>query len=325
MKAHMAKDEAWLITGGLGYIGAHVAREFIASGYKVIIVDNLSTGLIDRLPSEALFIECDVRNSDAIHKICNEFKISGVIHLAAFKHARESRLNPAKYFSNNVGGTLGLAEGLLGTSVKKVIISSSCSVYGNAMGVDDASIPNPQSPYALSKLYSEEILRQSLNSIEIAFTSLRFFNVIGCDNFTRSHDQSMECLVPVIQEKIKKTEPIEIYGVDLNTPDGTCLRDYLDVTDIARAHVVVANAISGDHFPASLNLSSGFPTSVKEIINEFESLLGEKIAVVQRDKNPADPIAIWAEKSTFLAQLGWKPLHSIKDSIQSHYNASLRY
>ena len=324
MKLNKSTNERWLITGGLGYIGAHVAREFILAGFEVVIVDNLSTGSIDRLPDGVHFIQCDVRDSDFINEICNKFEVSGVVHLAAFKHARESKLKPEKYFSNNIGGVLGLIKGLNGTSVEKFIFSSSCSIYGNATCVSENSPPNPQSPYALSKYHSEVILTESLKSIGIAFTSLRFFNVIGCDDFTKSHDQSEECLIPVIQNKAANNEPIEIFGTRLETPDGTCQRDYLDVRDIARAHALVSKYISEKNFPASINLSSGAPTSVKEIVHEFELVLQRRIEIVEREPNSADPIAIWAERSSFLSGLGWKPLYTVKDSIQSHVIASFK-
>jgi len=322
MNSNEHSPECWLITGGLGYIGAHVAREFISNRYKVYIMDNLSTGLIERLPIEAEFINCEVQNSKVINEICKKFQITGIVHLASFKHARESIINPLRYFENNVGGVLGLLKGIEGTTVRKVLFSSSCSIYGNALGVDENSIPNPQSPYALSKLISEEILSKSLRSMGVAYTSLRFFNVIGCDDFPKSQDQSLQCLVPVVIEKIKKNEPIEIFGTKLQTVDGTCIRDYLDVRDIASAHSIVAKRLQGIDFPIAINVSSGRPISVKEVLGEFENVLQRSLVTLSSEKNPADPDAIWSLESNFLKSLGWTPRYSMRDSISSHVSKS---
>jgi UDP-glucose 4-epimerase len=323
MNSNEDSGESWLITGGLGYIGAHVAREFIANQYKVYIVDNLSTGLIERLPIEAEFINSDVQNSKVIYEICKKNNITGIVHLAAFKHARDSIINPLRYFENNVGGVIGLLKGIEGTAVRKVLFSSSCSIYGNAIGADEKTIPNPQSPYALSKLISEEILSKSLHSMGVAYTALRFFNVIGCDDFPGSQDQSLECLVPVIIKKIKESEPIEIFGTRLQTEDGTCIRDYLDVRDIVSAHSIVAKCLQGKDFPTAINVSSGRPTSVKEVLVEFENILQRSLVTLSSEKNPADPDAIWSLESNLLKSLGWKPKYSMKDSISSHISKSI--
>lgn len=317
MEKLQGEEEVWLITGGLGYIGAHVARELMVSGKRIVILDNLSTGLMERLPKGAEFVQGDARSSEVIRKICNRFNVSGIVHMAAHKHARESQVDPAKYFTNNVGATIGLVEGLQRTSVKKVIFSSSCSIYGNGIA-NDKSLPNPQSPYAQSKLICETILQDSLDVMDISFISLRFFNVIGCADFLYSKDQSHECLVPVLNRKIAEGKPIEIFGTDLSTPDGTCQRDYLDVRDIANAHALIANQTSWGGFPSKLNLSSGLPTSVKDVVREFEHALGRSIEVLSMDHNLADPISIWAEPSEFLASLGWKPRFTLRESIESH-------
>jgi UDP-glucose 4-epimerase len=323
MRTRKPSGERWLITGGLGYIGSHVTRDFILGGYEVFIVDNLSTGIIARLPEEATFFECDIRSSDLIHEICNKFEIVGIVHMAAFKHARESKLDPSKYFANNIGGTLGLIEALKGTAVKKVIFSSSCSIYGDAAAVNETSFPGPKSPYADSKLISEKLLEDSLGSFDIDYTALRFFNVIGCSDFPDSRDQSQECLIPVITQKISSGSPVEIFGTDLPTPDGTCLRDYLDVRDIAKAHLIVANEMASKDFPKVVNLSSGTATSVKEIINVFETVLGKKVEILSREKSPADPVAVWSQESELLAKLGWKATYTLHDSIVSHLNTPL--
>jgi UDP-glucose 4-epimerase len=312
-------DKTWLITGGLGYIGAHVARSLIDNGFNVVLLDNLSTGLLSRKPDTSIFVEGDVQNSRLIKEICNEYKIVGVIHLASDKHARESRLNPLKYWVNNVGGTLGLLQGIDGTEVSKVIFSSSCSIYGDHAEVMESTEDNPKSTYAQTKKVSEEILVQSLARQNIALVNLRFFNVIGCDDFPDAHDNSKECLVPVIANHLLTQTPFKIFGTEHPTRDGTCLRDYIDVRDLARAHALLAKVIGTCKIQAVVNVSTGTPSSVLQVLQEFEKIVERKIPHVAMPADPADPIAIWSQQSETLGALGWFPEFNLSNSIESHW------
>jgi len=316
-----SQSESWLITGGLGYIGAHIAREFISNGHSVVIVDNLSTGKLARKPQNAIYISGDVRDAKFIHEVCTEYGITGIVHLAAFKHARESRINPSKYWSNNIGATLGLMEGIHGTKVSRVILSSSCSIYGNNPGVNEDSADNPQSPYALTKKVSEELLIQTLPSSGILFTSLRFFNVVGCDSYPEAHDSSEECLIPVISNHIRDAKPFTIFGNTHPTKDGTCVRDYLDVRDLANVHSLVAARIGRISLPTIINVSAGVATTVLEVLNDFQSVVGKEISYLTQLANPADPISVWAHKSRILDEWGWYPKFKLKDSIASHWSS----
>jgi UDP-glucose 4-epimerase len=324
MKTQSLEGENWLITGGLGYIGSHIAREFISEGAKVFILDNMSTGKLIRKPIDAVFISGDMRDAKLVRETCFQYDIVGVIHLAAFKHARESKVNPSKYWINNVGATLGLVEGIEGSRVSKVIMSSSCSIYGDGSGVDENSPANPQSPYALTKRICEELLGQTLPMINISLSSLRFFNVIGCDNFPESYDSSQECLIPVITSQILMKTSFSIFGNSHTTNDGTCLRDYLDVRDLARAHTVVAGKLNSDLVPMVINVSTGKATSVLQVLKEFESVIGKKIAYGIAPANPADPSEVWSIKSKILDDWGWQPKFSLHDSISAHWNSVLK-
>lgn len=321
MKPVNASDSNWLITGGLGYIGAHVARKLIATGHKVTLIDNLSSGLLSRKPDASFFFKGDVQDSEFIRDICQRQRIKGVIHLASYKHARESRLEPIKYWVNNVGGTLGLVQGLQGSEVSKVIFSSSCSIYGNNSEVNESTTDNPQSPYAYTKKVSEDILTQSLVTQNISLVNLRFFNVIGCDNFPDAHDKSQECLIPVIANNLLSQAPFKIYGTDHPTKDGTCLRDYIDVRDLASAHALIASKIGKGNMRAVINVSTGSPVSVLQVLKEFESVTNTKIPFIQSPANPADPVAIWSHKSRDLTDLGWQTKHSLRESIISHWKS----
>ena len=319
MESSDVGQENWLITGGLGYIGAHVARELIKDGCKVVLIDNLTTGLLSRKPHNCVFVEGDVRDSNLIRTLCIDYKINGVIHLASFKHARESRLNPLKYWANNVGGTLGLVQGIEGTDVSKVIFSSSCSIYGDNSEVLEGSVDKPISTYAQTKKVSEDILLQSLATKNIVVVNLRFFNVIGCDNFVGAHDNSKECLVPVIANHLLTQTPFRIFGTEHPTKDGTCLRDYIDVRDLARAHSLLAKVIGTLTIQTVVNVSTGTPSSVLEVLQEFEKVVGEEIPCAAMPADPADPIAIWSQQSETLGGLGWIPEFGLHDSIKSHW------
>lgn len=311
--------ENWLITGGLGYIGAHVVRELIEIGYKVVLIDNLSTGLINRKPDKCILVEGDVRDSNLVRSICQEHEITGVIHLASHKHARESRLNPVKYWANNVGGTLGLVQGIEGTKVSRVIFSSSCSIYGDNSEVSEGSADSPISTYAQTKKISEDILVQSLAPKNIALINLRFFNVIGCGDFVSAHDNSEECLVPVIANHLQAQTQFRIFGTQHPTKDGTCLRDYIDVRDLARAHALLAKVIGTRKIQTVVNVSTGIPRSVLEVKQEFERVVGKEIPHLAMPSDPADPIAIWSQQSETLRELGWIPEFNLIDSISSHW------
>lgn len=316
-----SQSESWLITGGLGYIGAHIAREFISNGHSVVIIDNLSTGKLARKPQNAICLSGDVRNAKFIHEVCNKYEITGIVHLAAFKHARESRINPSKYWSNNIGATLGLIEGIQGTKVSRVILSSSCSIYGNNPGVNEDSTDNPQSPYAFTKKVSEEILIQTLPLSGISFTSLRFFNVVGCDSYPEAHDSSEECLIPVISNQIRDAKLFTLFGNSHPTKDGTCIRDYVDVRDLAKAHSLVAAKIGRTPVPTIINVSTGVATTVLEVLNYFQSVVGKEIEYLTQFANPADPVSVWAHKSMVLDEWGWNPEFNLKDSIASHWTS----
>jgi UDP-glucose 4-epimerase len=256
-----------------------------------------------------------------VKEVCDQYEVNGIVHLAAFKHARESMLNPSKYWINNVGTTLGLVEGIQGTKVSKVILSSSCSIYGNNSGVDEKSSDNPQSPYAHTKKVSEETLAGVLPTLGISFMSLRFFNVVGCDSFPQAHDSSDECLIPVITNQVLTEAPFKIFGDSHPTEDGTCVRDYLDVRDLARAHLIVASKLGTLSSPVILNVSSGKAISVLQVLREFEAVIGKEITYTSTPANSADPIAIWSQASKILANWGWEPKHNLKSSISSHWES----
>jgi UDP-glucose 4-epimerase len=311
--------ENWLVIGGAGYIGAHIARNLIRNGDKVLILDNFSTGKKSRILGVCEYVDSDCRSLDELKKVLNDNQITGVIHLAANKHARESVLDPEKYWNNNVVSMLTLMQATKGSSVKKIVLSSSCSVYGSNSNPKESDPRSPISPYGRTKMACEDILQDFCAQQSIQWAILRYFNVIGCDQFLNAADDSDECLVPVITQKIRDSLPVTIFGSDFDTPDGTAIRDYIDVRDLANAHVVVANNMQTRLSNILVNVSTGKPTSVSTIIKTFENVSGRRLDVQIKARNHADPGAIWSMPSHELRQFGWKPQYEIIDSIRAHW------
>ena len=314
----------WMIIGGAGYIGAHVARCFLNNDLDVIIVDNLVTGIKERIPEKVKFFKIDCKNFKELNNCILENKVDGIVHLAAFKQARESRRNPMKYWDNNLSSTLGIIKAIKNTKVKYLIFSSSCSVYGPCGEVKEESKLNPISPYGWTKYVSEEIIKNCAPQLNLSFVSLRYFNVIGNDNFPKAYDNSEECLVPKIYKAIINKELPKVFGTDFETSDGSALRDYVDVRDLSFIHLLSAKYLmeSKNKLNTFFNVGSGKPVSVIEIIDSFSRLLSKKIMYEDVGRNSADPDKVWANNKKFFNIFGWQPKYSIDDSIQSFLDCS---
>jgi UDP-glucose 4-epimerase len=314
----------WLFIGGAGYIGSHVLREFYAAGAECFVLDNLVTGKTTRLPHDVSFIHSDATNPLEIINACNQHRISGIVHLAAYMQARESVRDPIKYWTNNLGSSLALAAILPKTKVEQVIFSSSCSVYGDAGMVTETSPIKPISPYAMTKVASEEVLVQVARVCGIQLNILRYFNVIGCGSFPESYDHSEETILPAVSRLILAGKAPIIFGDDFDTPDGSPIRDYLDVRDLARAHLIVAKT----EMPQKkmvLNVSTGRPVSVKEVIRILLEVASSELIPVIRPARPGDPAAIWSNESHHLRSFGWSPQYSLRESIHDFWHASTSF
>lgn len=315
---------SWLVVGGAGYIGSHVVRSLGRAGEKVFILDNLSSGYKSRIEPGVDFFAGDARDSELVREIILQNQIDGVIHLAAYKQARESLNDPLKYWENNIESCLGVLTGIRNTTVKQFVLSSSCSVYGSAGFVTDESARNPISPYGRTKSSSEDMVRDCCNSFGINWGILRYFNVIGCDNFDFAHDDSLECVVPAMTRKIESKQDIEIYGNSFNTPDGTALRDYVDVRDLADAHTCIALKMKMGTGNYVINISTGIPISVLQIANSLLEVSCSDSRVIFTDSQVSDPDRIWGNPSQILLELGWRANFSLSESIQSHWDSTKR-
>ena len=313
-----------LVTGGAGYIGSEVAAQLIERGDNVIIVDNLSTGDVRRVPPSAVFFEANFCDFEVISKIFATFRISSVLHFAALKQARESAHNPELYWRNNVQDLVAFLGIVKDHEFQNLILSSSCSVYGNSGIVNSTTPLKPVSTYGWTKLVSEQVCVDFAVKFSWNFVALRYFNVIGASSRPFAGDYSSNCLLPTLFRQHNAEEDFLILGSDFLTPDGTAIRDYIDVRDVASAHIT-ALEMSESGFFGPLNVSSGKPSSVAEILKKFSEVSSELLRVSIGEVNLADPAEVWGEPSPELLLAGWSAKMSAEDTILDHWNSFQRY
>ena len=309
-----------LVTGGAGYIGSEVAGQLLNLGFQVVIIDNLSTGDRRRIPSGAVFYECDISDKKVIQNILDIHSISTVFHFAAYKQARESLLVPAKYWVNNVQKLISFLEILKSNKLEKFIFSSSCSVYGDIGVVKELSSLNPVSPYGWSKFAGEEICKDYAKEFSWKFVALRYFNVIGASQREFSGDYTSDCILPSMFRKFTSGEIFSIHGGDFPTRDGSAIRDYISVMDVAAAHVASFSLIDSG-FQGAINVSSGNPISVYEIVNAFQEIKGSDFVFNVGERNSADPSEVWGLPSAILIEAGWGISQSFTDSLNDHWKS----
>lgn len=311
---------SWLIVGGAGYIGSHVAHHLARQGHPLVVLDDLSTGRFESIPNGVSLEIADASNSQDVSSILERYSVSGIIHLAARKHARESVAQPLRYWKANIGSLLGVLEAANEVGIDWFLLSSSCSVYGSAGKASDSAAVDPQSPYGSTKVASEMLVRDWCQSRRIPWVALRYFNVIGNADFPFAPDRSSECLVPAVARAIREGHVPTIFGTDFDTPDGTAMRDFVDVRDVAAAHAIVAQELAigggGRIRNRALNIATGEPTSVLQVIKSVTRTLGSPVEPLTSQRRPGDPERIWAEPSLELTSLGWIPEHSTNNSIR---------
>jgi UDP-glucose 4-epimerase len=310
-----------LITGGAGYIGAHVAAELLSQGYSVRIYDDFSNGLHRRVDGKFR----DVVDGDILdrEKLIQAMKgIDGVIHLAAKKSVEESVKNPLKYYENNVGGTLSLLAAMSVKSVKNLIFSSSAAVYSpndkDAIEENDPTVP--LSPYGATKLLSEELISKVGSAEQISQISLRYFNVVG-SVLAEFGDNSKDNLVPKVFQAVKSGKRPEIYGTDYPTPDGSCIRDYIHVQDLAKAHIAALKKCESGFTSAIYNVGSGSGYSVKELMAQISESLGRDINPQESPARAGDSPKLVASIEKIKIELTWRPEASLKEMIDSSWAA----
>ena len=303
---------AILVCGGAGYIGSHTVRQLIAAGEEVIIADNFSTGHRAAINPAVKIYECDIRGKAALKKIFSENEIEAVFHFAAYIEAGESVLLPLKYFNNNVYGMQILLEAMTECGVDKIIFSSSAAVYGEPerVPIDELDKTEPTNPYGESKLIMEKMIRWVGAAQGVRYVSLRYFNASGASedgSIGEDHRPETHLIPLILQVPRGKRDHITIYGTDYPTPDGTCIRDYIHVVDLADAHICALNYLRGGGESDAFNLGTGHGFSVKEIIDAAEKVIGRKIKKEIGARRPGDPARLIASGAKARKVLQWTP------------------
>ena len=312
-----------LITGGAGYIGSHIVEKLVKINKNVFILDNLSTGFKTLINKKAFFIKGDIRNITKVRKIIIENNIDSIIHLAAHLKVSEAEQNKKKYSSNNIKGTLKLIEACKNSNVRNIIFSSSCSVYGNIKGaVNEKKKPNPQGYYAYTKYKGEEIVRKYAKKYNYRYAILRYFNVAGASNsnkigeIQRSYGHLIKNLAI---QSLKKKPKIFIYGDDYNTKDGTCVRDYVHVSDLADIHIKSLSHINAKSKSIVLNCGYGKGYSVLDIVNIFKKM-NKKLIIQFAKRRPGDIAQVYADIKKLKKILKWKPKYNdLKKILKSAF------
>ncbi|GCE25773.1 UDP-glucose 4-epimerase GalE [Dictyobacter alpinus] len=310
-----------LVPGGAGYIGSHTVRELLARKHEVIVLDTLENGNKASLLGAPL-VQGNIDDAAFLDKVFTEEKPDAVIHFAAYKAPSESMTHPGKYFRNNVSGTLTLLEAMLRHDCHYIIFSSSCSVFGTpkTLPVTEDAPFGPESVYGETKLMVETMLRWYDKTTNLRSTSLRYFNASGAslDNKIGEDWRITANLIPLVMKAaVGKTESVKVFGSDYPTPDGTAIRDYIHVVDLAVAHVKAVESLVKTNKSTSYNLGTGVGSSVKEVVDTAKRVSGVDFRVDLEPRRPGDPVAIWADSTKAQTELDWKTQYNLEDIVRT--------
>ncbi len=293
------------VVGGAGYIGSVCAQLLLDQGHEVAIFDNLIEGHRDAIDSRARFIQGDLAERTQIETALSTARPDAVMHFAAYALVPESMRDPSKYFRNNISNGLNLLDAMLKTGVRRIIFSSTCAIFGppERVPIDETAVPRPISPYGESKLAFEKILRWYDEIHGFKFVSLRYFNASGAtEKFGEDHRPETHLIPTVLKVALGKSANVEVYGTDYDTPDGTCIRDYIHILDLAHAHILALSATASGFY----NLGTGGGSSVRQVIDACRKITGRKIETIEKPRRPGDPPRLIASSDKINAELGWK-------------------
>lgn len=309
-----------LVTGGAGYIGGHVVRQLSENGYRPVVVDNLSTGSVASLLHGEELVVADLCDESKLEQTLRDYEVKTVLHFAASIIAPESVSMPLDYYGNNTCNTMGLLRACVRTGVKRFIFSSTAAVYGmpdSGVAAED-SPAMPINPYGTSKLMSEWMLRDAALAYGLRYVALRYFNVAGADPQARM-GQRLENATHLIkvccQAALGKRASVSIFGTDYPTPDGTGIRDYIHVEDLASAHLAALSYLEGGGEPKTLNVGYGRGSSVREVIDMVHRVTGVRFPVVEDGRRPGDPAMLVARAERIREELDWSPRHDDLETI----------
>lgn len=313
----------WLVTGGAGYIGAHVVRAFQAAGIDVVVLDALFSGHSEFVPTDVPLVTATITDEAALADTFAQHSIDGVVHLAGYKYAGESVKFPLETYKQNVTGTAVLLDAMANVGVTNIVFSSSAAVYGTPTTdiVTETTPTNPQSPYGESKLIGEWLIRDQAVATGLTHTSLRYFNVVGSGT-DEVFDTSPHNLFPLVFRALAEGRTPAVFGDDYPTEDGTCVRDYVHVADVAAAHVAAAQALMrGAALEPVYNLGSGSGTSVGEIMTAVASVTGIDFTPEIKPRRAGDPSRIVADGKLAARDLGWEQRHTVESMVASAWSA----
>ena len=308
-----------LVIGGAGYIGSHAARALKRAGHEVIVFDNLSTGY-EFLAAGFELVKGDVLDAGALARVLP--RVDAIMHFAAHAYVGESVSNPKKYFHNNVEGGLSLLNAALAAGVKKIIFSSTCAVYGipAKVPIDENTTRNPVNPYGVTKMFFEQALEAYDRAYDFRYGSLRYFNAAGADEsgeIGEWHDPETH-LIPVALHAAAGMGPeLQVFGSDYPTPDGTCVRDYIHVNDLASAHVKALERLAAGKESFAVNLGTGVGCSVQEVISAVEKVTGKPVPRKIMERRVGDPPALVANPAKAQELLGWKATRGLQDVVET--------
>ena len=311
-----------LVIGGAGYIGSHMVRSLLKEKHDAIVFDNLSTGYREFIPEGAPFIKGDLRNGADIRGVFERHTIDAVMHFAASSLVPESMSNPLKYYDNNVLACINLLKAMVENKVKKFIFSSTAAVYGEPenIPIKENDKTSPTNPYGMSKLMIENILKDASRVHDVSYIALRYFNAAGAHPSGETGEKHIPetHLIPNILKAAKgEKSEVTIFGDDYQTPDGTCIRDFIHVQDLCRAHLLALKALKEGMKSDVFNLGSGSGYSVKEVVRTTEGVTGRKINVKIAPRRPGDPARLVAGAERAQKVLGWRPELDLNEIIQS--------
>ena len=312
-----------LVTGGAGYIGSHAVKILLEKGYEVTVIDNLSTGYREAIDKKAKFYNLDIRDLDNVVDVLKDNNIDSVIHFAAFSLVGESMCAPLKYYDNNVYGTKVLLEAMNQANVKRIVFSSTAAVYGDkdVSPITEEALETPTNAYGETKLAMEKMMKWADIAHGIKYIALRYFNVAGAyytGEIGESHNPETHLIPLILQVPLGKRDAISIFGDDYDTPDGTCIRDYIHIEDLIEAHILAMKKLKKDNTSNFYNLGSGEGYSVQEMIEAAREVTQLKIPSIIAERRAGDPARLIASSEKAEKELGWVKKHKeVKDIIAS--------
>jgi len=314
------EDSYILVIGGAGYIGSHMVRELHRAGYKAIVLDNFSKGHRD-LVVDTKIVEGDLGDANILTNIFENYNISSVMHFAAFSLVGESVESPLVYYRNNVSKTASLLDSMIRYNIKNIIFSSTAAVYGEpeSVPIGERHLRSPTNPYGSTKAAVEDMLLHCRKAYGLKYTSLRYFNAAGADKsgeIGERHEPESHLIPLVLKVATGERDSIQIYGTDYPTRDGTCIRDYIHVTDLAQAHLLALKDLLNGNEGSIYNLGNSIGYSVSEVVQMAREITGHSIPVIKTERRPGDPAILIADSAKIRQELGWKPEYeNLRDII----------